>query len=330
MSQREINRKINKYETSARKKKRNCFLTNCDNKSINSHLLQKNGILNRIATNNHLYQFGINHYKHNLFCFEKIGINKAFTFPGFCNKHDTSLFKEIETEELDFSLYKTNLLFSYRILANELRKKEILIDKFKSILNDFELNLYFDNQYINNLKDNIKGYRQALKDGEYYLIFFNSDINSNTRNFTFLTIELPLIDFCASGVFTYETTAEINSIPDLLKDKPLSDIYFNLLPLKDKSIAIFGFLTEMKEKLWGHISEFKDTDKIYSLKKIGDLLLTRVENWVCSESVYRKLKKYESIIARITHESIRTPHERRILSFNLFEYLKQENMADNN
>ncbi len=323
MTDREIKRKINKHEIATRKKKRKCFLTSCNNFSIASHLLQKNGILNRIATDNHLFQFGIDPYKPNLFYFEKIGINKAFTFPGFCNKHDTSIFNEIESEELDFSRYRTNLLFSYRILANELRKKEILIDRFTSILNDFSLNLYLNNRYTSDLKDRIKGHKQSLKDGEYYLKHFYSDLENNTKSFTFITIELPYVEFCASGVFTYETTAEINSIPDWLWDKPLTDIYFNLLPLQDKSIAIFGCLTEMKDKCWNYISEFDKPDKNSSLKMIGDLLLTRVENWLCSESVYNHLKLYESTIMKITHESINTPHERRTLSFNLFDYMKQ-------
>ncbi|MCF8296451.1 MAG: efflux RND transporter permease subunit [Saprospiraceae bacterium] len=46
--------------------------------------------------------------------FQKIGINQALTFPGFCNKHDTEIFREIETESIDFKNYKTNLLFSYK------------------------------------------------------------------------------------------------------------------------------------------------------------------------------------------------------------------------
>lgn len=329
MTDREIKRKIIKHEVSTRKKKRKCFLTNCDENSIASHLLQKNGILNRIATNNHLYKFGIDPYKENLFYFEKIGINKAFTFPGFCNNHDTSLFHEIECEVIDFSKYNTDLLFSYRILANELRKKEILIDRFNSILNDFGLNLYLDYRYTNDLKERIKGHRQALKDGEYFLKHFYSDINNNTKSFSFLTIDLPFVEICASGVFTYETTAEINDIPDWLWDKPLTDIYFNLLPLSGKSIAIFGCLTEMKEKCWDYICDFDQNDKKASLKKIGDLLLTRVENWLCSETVYSQLKPHESTITRITHESVNTPHERRTLTFNLFDYLNKENTAGN-
>ena len=329
MTDREIKRIINKHEIATRKRKRKCFLTNCNNNSIASHLLQRNGILNRIATNNHLFQFGIDPYKPNLFYFEKISINKAFTFPGFCNNHDTSIFNEIETEELDFSQYRTSLLFSYRILANELRKKEILIDRFTSILNDFSLNLYLDYRYTYDLKERIKGHRQALKDGEYYLKHFYSDINNGTKYFSFKTIELPYVELCASGVFTYETTSEINNIPDWLWDKPLTDIYFNLLPLHGKSIAIFGCLTEMKEKCWEYISEFDNSDKNSSLKKIGDLLLTGVENWLCSENVYNHLKPFESTIMRITHESINTPHERRTLSFNLFDYLNQENTAGN-
>ena len=322
MTEKEIKGIIRKHEINAKRKTRKCFLPNCNSNSIASHLLQKNGILNRISHQNHLYQVGMDSFKTGMFYFEKIGINKAFSFPGFCNDHDTNLFKEIEKEEINFNDYRTPLLFSYRILVNEIRKKEILIDWFSSNINDFKLKLFLDQPYFIDLQKGIQGFKQAIKDGDYYLERFYSDINKNTQKFTFLTFELPLIEICASGVFTYETAEEIENIPDWLWDKPLTDIYFNLLPMKNKSIVIFGFLTEMKEKSLNHINSFKETNDKLSLKMIGDLLLTRIENWLCSYSVYQQLKQNENEIVRITHESVNSKNERRKLDFNLFDYIK--------
>jgi hypothetical protein len=303
---------------SAKNKKRKCFVDNCNSKTISSHLLQKNGILNRISYENHLYEIGINPFNTPNFNFQRIGINRALTFPGFCNKHDTEIFKEIETETIDFKNYRTNLLFSYRILVNELRKKEILIDWFESNIKNKDLHIHIAPDYFRRLNGSIKGYKMALNDGKYYLNNFNSDIYQHTQNFSFMTFELPFVEICASGVFNYENSIEIASIPE---NQPLTDIYFNLLPMDNKSVVIFGVLTEMKNKCWTYLEDFKNSKKDISLKKVGDLLLTNVENWLCSKSVYECLKSKETEIVEEMKKTTKTNIERRELDLNLFEYI---------
>lgn len=309
---------IRNNELSAKRKKRKCIVDDCNSMTISSHLLQKNGILNRISYENHLYEIGINPFKTPTFNFEKIGINKALTFPGFCNKHDTEIFRQIETESIDFDNYRTNLLFSYRILVNELRKKEILIDWFKANIGNRELQTHITPDYFQRLKESINGYQMALNDGKYYLNYFNSDIYQNTKSFSFMTFELPFVEICASGVFNYENSFEIASIPE---SEPLTDIYFNLLPMDNKSVVIFGVLTEMKSKCWDYLEDFKKGSKDLSLKKVGDLLLTNVENWLCSKSVYESLKSNETVIVNEMKRTTQASIERRTLDFNLFEYL---------
>lgn len=316
---------IRDNELKAKRKKRKCFIPDCDENSISSHLLQKNGMLSRLTTDdNHLFQFGIDTFKPQLFFFEKIGANEALTFPGFCNKHDTILFKDIEKPIIDFKNYRTNLLFSYRILANELRKKEILIDSFTANIENATLQTYLNNGYFISLSQSINGYRQAIKDCNYYLDYFYSDIFSDTQNFNFFTIELPFVEFCASGVFTLETTEEMRQIPDWEWDKPLTDIYFNLLPLQNKSIVIFGYLNEMKEKCSEFIRSFENLDNTIALKKISDLLLRRIENWLCSQSARNKLDKKENDITKIIHQTIRISDENMPVNLNLFENMLKE------
>lgn len=321
MKEIEVKKIIRDNELSAKNKKRKCFVENCNSKAISSHLLQKNGILNRISYQNHLYEIGINPFNDPIFRFEKIGINRALTFPGFCNKHDTEIFREIETETINFDNYRTNLLFSYRILVNELRKKEILIDWFEANIKNKDLHYHITPDYFDRLKAAIKGYKEALNDGEYYLKKFYSDIYQNTQNFSFMTFELPFVELCASGVFNYENSFEIASIP---ANQPLTDIYFNFLPMENKSVVIFGVLTEMKNKCWTYLEDFKHSNKDVSLKKVGDLLLTNVENWLCSKSVYESLRSREAEIVEEMKKTTKTSIERRRLDFNLFEYIEYE------
>ena len=48
----------------------------------------------------------------------KIGVNKASVFPGFCGKHDYSIFKGIEGDSLQLTK-DSAFLFSYRAIAYE-------------------------------------------------------------------------------------------------------------------------------------------------------------------------------------------------------------------
>lgn len=60
-------------------------------------------------------------------------------------------------------------------------------------------------------------------------------------------------------------------------------------------------------------------DETYQLKKVSDLLMCQVENWVCSPSFYeKKCKSRLSEITRLLRDSIVHPNERRELDFNLF------------
>lgn len=319
MNENKIRSIIRKNELAAWSKKRKCFYPDCETNSIASHLLQKNGILNRIAHERHLYELGIDPFKPQTFYFNKIGINEAFTFPGFCNEHDTQIFKEIETGDIDFNNYRTQLLFSYRILANELRKKEILIDWFTSNLKDKTLRSHITPDYFWRLESNIDEYKTALIDGDYYLKMFYSDLNTDSHNFTFSVIEIPFVEICASGVFTYETSKEFATIPE---SQPLTDIYFNLLPLENNSVIIIGFLTEFYEKCKSFVDNFKKFDETKILKRTSDILLTSLENWLCSYTVMKNLQCNEEEIVRLTHESVKSNNERRTLDFNLFDYLK--------
>ena len=71
-------------------------------KIIQAHSIQKNKILNHIATNGYVKSY--DNIK-SLFTrdLELIGIKNASTFFGFCNFHDTILFSEIENNDYNES-----------------------------------------------------------------------------------------------------------------------------------------------------------------------------------------------------------------------------------
>src|SRR5690606_594555 len=105
----------------------NLFPAECSDKIINAHTVSKSGSLKEISEKGHVMGAkpslaGLikNNGKLTL---EKIGINKASTFTGFCSVHDKELFSPLEDEEIILS-DKQLFLLAYRGFCRELFCKE--------------------------------------------------------------------------------------------------------------------------------------------------------------------------------------------------------------
>lgn len=100
----------------------------CSQKIINAHTVSKSSSLKEIADeSNHVLGLKINfaniaRNKGKLIP-EKIGINQASTFKGFCSKHDKSLFSCIEDREF-IGDDEQCLALMYRSVAKEIYAKE--------------------------------------------------------------------------------------------------------------------------------------------------------------------------------------------------------------
>jgi SEC-C motif len=98
----------------------------CEGKIVKAHTIQKSGGLTRIAREGHVYagnaDLGVLKKTGGVIPFQLIGINVASTFTGFCARHDTELFRPIETEPFTGSQEQL-FLFHYRSFSRELFTK---------------------------------------------------------------------------------------------------------------------------------------------------------------------------------------------------------------
>lgn len=310
----------------AKSKERECPYKDCNLKSIKSHLIQKNGILNNISENGHLFNLTISPFQPNFFKFQQIGINeKALTFLGFCSKHDNELFKEIERTSPDLTSYNSMLLLSYKALMNEKRKKEIIIDQFNRVLNSNTLKAHLDDNYFNKLINDIYQHNMAINDCIFYENIFYEDLEYPLKeNFIFKSIELDKLPICASGAFSFNTTREMFfEIKSGIRkeEEPFSQIFFHLLPTENSTLLIMGCLKKDFQYFKSYLDNFFSNDLNKSLRQITNLLLLQLENWLCSPSFYENnLKQKEQKIIEITRFATKNYDERLIdLNFNLFE-----------
>ena len=107
----------------------NADRSTCSGKIIKAHTIQRNGGLNRIARNGHVY----NLVKDGRFFDQsrweqssgpnRVGVRKASTFTGFCARHDHELFSPLEKQPFSGTIEQIALL-GYRAICYELYMKE--------------------------------------------------------------------------------------------------------------------------------------------------------------------------------------------------------------
>ncbi|HEX7869466.1 MAG TPA: hypothetical protein VF455_05065, partial [Chryseobacterium sp.] len=268
-----------------------CMAPKCKKTAISSHVLQKNGVLSTIAKDRHLIEakpvtmWELN--ENSATNFSKIGINDAFTFPGFCSEHDNSIFKNIEKKELDFTDYGVQLLFSYRGLCQEIRRKQIV----KSFLNQaIKYSSEFKTIVISeNFEDLRDGLDAGVRNLNHFKSLIEEDLKKQKESFNFWTISRPLAEICTSAPLNIKEPNESDQGNDFntyaeYKKKNLRErnatTFVNIFPSDLNSIWIVG--------------EHREYPSTYTKELLGnnwqqiltDLIALRMEYWCMSEKFY--------------------------------------------
>lgn len=276
-------------------KKRKCFSDSCDATAINSHILQKNGIIKSISEYSHVYRYLFDPFKGGI-NFKRIGNNEAFSIKGFCNKHDTEIFSEIEQVSFDPNDYRVQLLFSYRSLLYEYRKKEFMLEWYSIIYEKNQSNLSEEKENflissMFGLQLGIGAFQPLLKDIEDNLKV------GNVETYKFKTKMLNFLPVCFSTIFPIESEEaslskegdknEMEELANLVM--PTNDMIVNLFPYSDKSCLIIGFHKDYSKKENYNILNELDQKQDKDFEQlVSNILLINSETWICSPKFYRE------------------------------------------
>lgn len=319
-AQKEALRVMGQIYKNVRKKSWPCMYCGCNDSAINSHLLMRNGILNHVVEDGHLYELRSDSpeafKREKIPCmFRKVGINHSISFPLFCNTHDTSLFIEIETGDVNYALYRHVTLYSYRALVSEIRKKEIEAEKLKRIVNSSTLYGLMGNFAIENFSKSYKLELQGIRDMEYYKEEILNDLHNGTESYVFYSREIPLRGIYAStvsSVFSSEFETAFASI--------LNIFFFHLIPKENSSQLVIGYHKDCNnDQIVNYANRWLNTP----IERIGVMLtaiFSQIETWGMSPSVYKQLKPdnikefYDKL-----EISLSTVNQTPIEDMNLFE-----------
>jgi hypothetical protein len=114
----------------------------CSDCIVAAHSVQRAMLENYIGQNGHVVQIKVTAHVDPVGLLakpDKVGLNKATTFSGFCSKHDSDLFRPLESASFDFE-WRQIALLGYRSVCRELYLKDAEIAAADALRNYASVN----------------------------------------------------------------------------------------------------------------------------------------------------------------------------------------------
>lgn len=290
----------------------------CKSVIKNAHSIQNNRILNKISKDGHVYQITSKISKQGpITIFNKISRNKASTFSGFCEFHDTELFKPIELEDYQGAPIE-NFLFSFRAVAVEYHKKIRLLNNLQIQFTEFPQGL-LDKQIVYLYRTAQLDVKDFQRD---YNLFKGDYLNDNFSNVRTIFRQLEYeIEFTTASAFAVQFDIEGNMLNDIyfnMTDERMPTFFLNVYPIGNKTNILVSYHTndyEVYEEYFNQI-EAMSNDKL--IVYFNYLIIEYTENVFFNPIMIESLSAQEKeSILRSFSSSINVSEK-----FNLF---KEEN-----
>lgn len=300
-----------------------CLCPKCTDKAINSHLLQRHGILSHVTVDNHLYEItredAFKWHDNYPVRFKKVGLNNAISYPLFCDKHDTEIFLPIESGTLNFDDYKSQLLFSYRAVCAEIRKKETsLMETQENSVNIEEMSVAGEALMI--------GGDKGIKDLNYYKYLLEDELKANKGKFTFFHYSYPVLDIYSSATMSYEifNSRSERQVEEALKKKVWDAVFIHIIPQPTSTEIIIGYHNNHTSRdLEEYVKSWNSLGADELGYKLTDLFVAHVEDWGMSPRLYEKIPENRfNIFFELQAKYSTVVYEQKTdVGYNLFEGL---------
>lgn len=310
------------------------LLSDCD-KVIKSHTISKSSALKSIADDSK-HVLG---HKHNLanfrknnaqFKLERIGINNASTFKGFCKKHDKEFFSCFEDSPF-VGTKEQCIALTYRSVAKEIYAKEEAIEAAKFIRRNADRGKPLFLQII--IQEEIYAYKlgSEMALSELYTIKSNlyAELSDNSdKLFSFLVIEsaspLPIV---VSSITNPTHDLKDEHLQDLANlEKAAEQLVFNAFTSNDKGFVVFSWLktAEVIDRFMNSLPEIDKKDIFSYLVK---LFFSSAENTFISPDWWNTLntehqQKIEALFKISTNYTEERP--RNVLTDNSIKFASWE------
>lgn len=294
MYNRIIRAKNSQYYRKAKDAGWKCLREGCEEEVTACHVLQENGVLDKIAKDSHVYRI-LPKGAEKKIEFKKIGISKAGSSKTLCNKHDRGIFRPIEHEKCSWNNYNQFILQSYKGLLHEIRTiDEIILSSEKNIEDEFS-SRFVDPRKVETNRRKWNSRRELLFE---YKELIERDIERNEENFRFHVFEVPgdSLPIALSSVFQYFSLDHDFDGLSNVSNPPL--VFFNVIPTEDYTKIFIGYKIKSEEKVSQNLKSLSvvSCSRFYDI--INDLVFKFTGVWFVSHDFYiSRIQPMESEIS---------------------------------
>ncbi|MGI8316875.1 SEC-C domain-containing protein [Halobacillus mangrovi] len=299
----------------------------CKGGIIGAHSLQNNGVLDKIATDNHVYKLSVEMTEQSpILEFEKKGKKQASRFNGFCKYHDEVYFSNIE-DIVYTGTDEQNFWYAFRAFSFEYHRKKRLGNHFPKLFAKFPYATrlpYIQMNYRTcqlDLRDKAREYerfKQTYLSGSY------SELESFTK---VLPYRVGFTGTTAVAVKWDISGNEALDIFDYKKETFISALYISVIPREYTTLIIVSRFKEDEcyKQVIEKLHSNSDVDLLFSY--LTFCLAEYSENVYFSPEVIDNLPKdAKKNILSAFQSSIIPDYELRLESYirgfqvNLFHY----------
>jgi len=279
----------------------------CGGKPVNAHSIQNANVLKRIHTGGDVLMpgFRLANGEPKL-DFLKIGRNDASTFTGLCSKHDTELFKAIDTEPLDVDNCNHLQQLAYRSVMRELHTHLLNGEKFWRIhensckADGLDPNETPTEPFVRYLHCNDKA-REVLnyRNRHFDLLLSEGKLPDLWHFVITMDDQAPVL--AASAFFSVDFSTDGDIIGPMLNVVPLSE---------NRSVAVISCPAWQMFEVRRALCDLFDADEKTLKYELAKLIIQRVENFVLSPAHVEKWSDGKK--ARVLREfeaNLEKPHQ---------------------
>jgi hypothetical protein len=269
----------------------------CLKQAIKAHSIQNRGVLGELCENNHVVTLSpIQDLKNGpRLEFQQVGRNKATTFTGLCNEHDTHLFLPIDSNPFDISNEEHLFLLAYRSILRELHAQCLTSIKIQNAyIKGIELG-HFDEKSIDQpMMSATVGFIETYEFFKYFCFWSEAYLSQKFDRIQHRVITIPnaKAKFAVSSVYSLTKNVTVSQNKEIQKC-----IAFNIFPHEGSVVAIWSCPDFHYDHFSSHLEEFSQAEGEYRKYILSKLVLRYCENFILAPSFYDSLSenKIESI-----------------------------------
>lgn len=248
-----------------------------------------------------------------------MGLNNAISYPLFCDKHDTEIFLPIESGTIDFDDYISQLLFSYRAVCAEIRKKEVnILETKENMANIEEISLAGEAILV--------GGDKGIKDLNYYKYLLEDELKTNKGRFTFFHYSYPVLDIYSSATMSYEIfdSKSERQVEEALKKKVWDGLFIHIIPQPSSTEIIIGYHNNHTSRdMEDYVKSWNGLGRDEIGYKLTDLFVAHVGDWGLSPRLFEKIpeERFRKFFELQAKYSTVVAEQKTNVGYNLFEGL---------